>query len=64
MLLKSEKQQAGKQIILNFIGEFIIGKKYFTTVKNVEQVSGKFNKAIQNMILTVLDEVCWEVILR
>jgi hypothetical protein len=59
IILKSEKQQAGKQIIINFIGEYIIGKQYFGTVLNAKHVVGDFNKVIQNKVLTVMDEVSW-----
>jgi hypothetical protein len=59
LLLRAKKQQTGKQLIVNFIGDYIIGSKHFTTVKEVKQVTERFNKTIENKILTVMDEVCW-----
>ena len=57
MLLKSMKQGAGKQILLDFIGKEVIGSRYYTTLNDVEQLVGKFNVSIEHKLLTICDEV-------
>jgi len=56
ILLKS-KQGAGKNIIWEFIADFIIGKKYSLVIGDIDRLLGKFNTIVENKILTICDEI-------
>jgi len=64
ILLKS-KQGAGKNIIWEFIADFIIGKKYslviviviVIVIGDIDRLLGKFNTIVENKILTICDEI-------
>ncbi len=56
ILLKS-KQGAGKNIIWEFIADFMIGKKYSLVVGDIDRLLGRFNTIVENKILTICDEI-------
>ena len=56
ILLKSQ-QGAGKNIIWEFIADFIIGKKYSLVIGDIDRLLGKFNTIVENKILTICDEI-------
>jgi len=56
ILLKSE-QGAGKNILWEFIADFIIGKKYSLVINDIDRLLGRFNVIIQNKLLTICDEI-------
>ena len=56
ILLKS-KQGAGKNIIWEWIADFIIGKKYSLVINDIDRLLGRFNVIIQNKLLTICDEI-------
>ena len=55
LILKSI-QGAGKDTILNWFGNNILGKEYYINEDNIELIFGKFNSCIENKILVVLNE--------
>ncbi len=57
IVLKSIKQGAGKNIIFDFIRDYVYGEKYCLEINNMEQLTGKFNSLLQNKLLTLADEV-------
>lgn len=57
IVLKSIKQGAGKNIIFDFIRDYVYGQKYCLEINNMEQLTGKFNSLLQNKLLTLADEV-------
>lgn len=57
ILLKSQMQGAGKNIICEFIGKHVIGQQYYITLNDIDQIIGRFNSSIENKLLTVCDEV-------
>jgi hypothetical protein len=50
------KQGAGKNILSDFISNFIFGEKYSNSISDIDKVVGKFNSIIQNKLFTVLNE--------
>lgn len=56
IVLYSEKQGAGKNIITDFIRDKIIGTAYSTETNDIEQLVSKFNNKFANKILTVVNE--------
>ena len=56
MLLKS-KQGSGKNIIWEFIADFIIGKKYSLVIGDIDRLLGRFNAIVQNKVITICDEI-------
>jgi len=56
ILLKSE-QAAGKNIIWEFIADYIIGKKYSLVIGDIDRLLGRFNSIVQNKLLTICDEI-------
>lgn len=57
IVLKSIKQGAGKNIIFDFIRDYVFGEKYCLEINNMEQLTGKFNSLLQNKLITLADEV-------
>ncbi len=51
------KQGAGKGSICNFVGNKVIGRKYYSSVNEISQLLGQFNSKIMNKILICCDEV-------
>jgi len=56
ILLKS-KQGAGKNVICEFIGDYIIGKQYSLVLGDIDRLFARFNVIMQNRLLTILDEI-------
>jgi len=56
ILLKS-RQGAGKSIILDIIGNYVIGENYYINTNNIEHILGKFNSIMEGKILTICDEI-------
>jgi hypothetical protein len=58
IVLKSVQQGAGKNIICDFIGKFILGEpKYYVVINDMEVITGKFNALCANKILIICDEI-------
>ena len=51
------KPGAGKGSICNFLGNKVIGQKYYSSVSEIRQLLGNFNSKIMNKILICCDEV-------
>lgn len=56
-LLFRSIQGTGKNILWDFFGNYVIGKRYFTTFNKIEQITGNFNNMMADKMLHVLDEV-------
>lgn len=56
LVFKSE-QGAGKGIIFNFLIEYVFGEHISEEIKDIEQLIGRFNCAIENKVLIVCDEI-------
>ena len=55
-LVFKSKQGSGKGIIVDFVGNCILGPKYYVQIKDVEKLVGRFNSNMENKLLTHLDE--------
>ena len=56
LVLKSE-EGAGKNIVCDFFGRYILGEpKYYVVLNDVECLTGKFNSLCAHKILTICDE--------
>ena len=56
VVVKGE-QGSGKGLLANFIGNIVIGRKYYSSVNEIQQLLGKHNGKIMNKILILCDEV-------
>lgn len=56
LIIKSTEQGAGKGIIVDFLGDHVIGSKYYYYTENVEKLFDKFNSEQANKLLTLVDE--------
>lgn len=56
ILLKSQFQGAGKNIITDFIGNYVVGSRYYNTINDIEQVVDRFNSKSENKLLTICDD--------
>lgn len=56
LVVKGE-QGSGKGSICNFFGNMVIGKKYYSSVNEINQLLGQFNSKLMNKILILCDEV-------
>lgn len=56
VIIKSSEQGAGKGIIVDFLGDKVIGSKYYYYTENVGKLFDKFNSEQANKILTLVDE--------
>jgi hypothetical protein len=56
-ILQSE-EGAGKNILFYILMDHVLGSNLCLIVDDIEKVTGRFNGAIQGMLLTVLDEAC------
>jgi putative DNA primase/helicase len=50
-------QGCGKNILCNFLMNDLIGKRYSTTIKNLNKITQRFNSLLEHKILITLDEV-------
>lgn len=50
-------QGSGKSIFCSFFGNCVIGKRYFVSTNESEQVVGKFNAITENKMYIVCDEI-------
>jgi hypothetical protein len=57
LLFKSTKQGAGKNIIFDFIKEWIYGDKNCLEINDIDQLTSKFNSLVGHKLLTLCDEV-------
>src|SRR5437660_2972239 len=57
LVLKSDLEGAGKNIILDFIAEHVIGIKHIRLIDNIETLFKNFNADAETSIITVLDEI-------
>ncbi len=57
IVLRSQAQGAGKGILINFLIDFVIGRKYGNVVDDYRQFAQHFNALNECTILEVLDEV-------
>lgn len=57
VVLRSSKQGAGKNVILDFIGNHVIGERYYYVLNKVDDLVGNFNAFLANRLLTVCDEM-------
>ncbi|CAG8575689.1 9399_t:CDS:2, partial [Scutellospora calospora] len=55
-VLKSTLQQCGKNIIINFIGNKVLGPKLYYATSDLGKILGKFNSLIQGKKLVVINE--------
>ena len=56
ILLKS-KQGSGKNIIWEWIGDYIIGRQYSLVLGDIDRLFTRFNVIMENRLLTILDEI-------
>jgi hypothetical protein len=50
-------QGCGKNILCNFLMHDLIGKRYSTTIKNLNKITQRFNSLLEHKLLITLDEV-------
>ncbi|CAJ0642949.1 923_t:CDS:1 [Entrophospora sp. SA101] len=55
-VLKSTLQQCGKNIIIDFIGDKVLGPKLYYATSDLGKILGKFNSLIQGKKLVVMNE--------
>ena len=51
------KPGAGKGSLCNFLGNKVVGKKYYSSVNEINQLLGQFNSKLMNKLLILCDEV-------
>jgi hypothetical protein len=56
ILLKSRPGR-GKNIVVDFIGEKLLGRQLYAYCNDIEQVIGRFNGILMNKLLTCCDEI-------
>ena len=56
ILLKS-KQGSGKNIIWEWIGNYILGRQYSLVLGDIDRLFSRFSAIIENRMLTILDEI-------
>lgn len=56
LVLKSIIQGAGKNIIVNYFKEYVLGQPFCTSTSNIDDILGKFNAKFERVILVGLDE--------
>jgi len=56
ILLKS-KQGSGKNIIWEWIADYIISRQYSLVLGDIDRLFSRFNAIMENRILTILDEI-------
>lgn len=56
LIIKSE-QGAGKNIIIDFIGNKVIGSKYYMYITQMDDLFKRFNSQFMNKLLTCVDEI-------
>ena len=57
LVLKSDLEGAGKNIILDFIAEHVIGIKHARLIDNIETLFKNFNAEAEASIITIIDEI-------
>ncbi len=50
------EQGAGKDLFFNWLGNKIIGPKYYFMTEKADQLFGKFNSSLENKIIVVINE--------
>src|SRR6201992_4146811 len=56
LVLKSIIQGAGKNIIVDYFKEYVLGQPFCTSTSNIEDILGKFNAKFERVVLVGLDE--------
>ena len=57
LVLKSERQGAGKSMIVNFLQDYVMGNEYCRIVSNLDRVFERFNSMSEMSLLTCCEEV-------
>ena len=56
LVLKSTLQQCGKNIIMDFIGDKVLGEHLHFAISDLEKILGRFNSTIQARKLIIMNE--------
>ena len=57
ILLKSSREGAGKNIILEFIADHVLGRDFSRSFSDIDSFLSKFNADAERSIITILDEI-------
>jgi hypothetical protein len=57
LVLKSDRQGAGKSMIVDFIQDFVLGEDYCRTVSNIDRIFERFNGMSERVLLTCCEEI-------